>query len=138
MSPEANKRRRLDSDAVTACASNVDHTSSVMPLPPLLSTKNPQFTTRAAKPHESMVKEVTNGVKREPSPSPADLCPRQVTEGSKLYTPLPANLRRTHHNYAENRKEWLEAEKMKMKKAGLSVRRAFFREDGISLDWYVS
>jgi hypothetical protein len=74
-------------------------------------------------------------VKNERSPSPPVQGPRPITEGTKLIAPVPSNLRTTHYKHVENREQWINGEKKRMKAAGLIPIRALYRADGISIDW---
>jgi hypothetical protein len=131
---KTTKRRKMEELATPGIYAH--RSSSTETSPSSLLNKQP-LTTVVAETRGGMPTGPVNGVKCEPPSSPVDFRPRQIKEGTKFYNALqvPDNLRRTHYNYAEHRKEWLRIELDKMKKTGLIGTRVFFREDGVAIDW---
>lgn len=63
---------------------------------------------------------------------------RLVTSGSKWCQPVPDECRAYNPFYKESRQAWLEKEMRWLKEErGLKILRAFYRDDGLTINWAV-
>lgn len=72
----------------------------------------------------------------EPLSPTLSIAPKPTMSGSKFYPGLAKTLQSGHWNCSGNRKAWIKNMRMELK-GRVHPERVFFRQDGISVDWYV-
>ena len=76
-------------------------------------------------------------IKGEPSsPEPTAPSRRLVAEACKFW-PIPDNCRKSAPKYSDNRLAFAKEQSVELSKLGLKRTKAFFREDGLVIEWYV-
>ena len=77
------------------------------------------------------------GIKQEYSSPEPIVPPRKLVNEACSFWPTPDNCRKSVSDYPENRREFAKAKNRELLKLGLRRTRAFFREDGLVIEWYV-
>ncbi|OBZ66491.1 hypothetical protein A0H81_13572 [Grifola frondosa] len=128
------KRRKVDvatddaSQSATSLPKGDQDSFNPRSSPPLV-TPVPPIVTKPESPKPQ------NSVKRERSPTPPiSHTPRPVTEGALRFV-LPPKCRKSHPDYANNRKKWVAQEVKKLRELKLEITRVFTRDDGMVIDW---
>jgi len=89
------------------------------------------------KPKVEQPKPLQPDIKEEPS-SPASITTsRKLVKEACSFWPTPDNCRKSHSGYFENRREFGKAKSKELVELGLKRTRAFFRDDGLVIEWYV-
>lgn len=77
-------------------------------------------------------------IKHEPVSPESTVTSRRLVNEACSFWPTPDNCRKSVSNYSENRKEFARAQNKELAKLGLKRTKAFFREEGLVIEWYIS